>query len=107
MVNGKVFRYFRSKKGNKLARMYFRGVHLLFPCEEKYRVTVDCVIIRFPFTEIFEFANKETKVTPNMLRAKTSVNFDIVDSHYKEGSTAISKDIVSDVQVIPNFSASN
>lgn len=98
MVNGKVFRYFRSKKGNKLARMYFRGVHLLFPCQEKYRITQDCVIIRFPFTEMFEFAEDDTKVTPNTLKQRTIVNLDQKSTgKWTEGSTNLAGDIVSDV----------
>ena len=98
LVNGKVFRYFRSKKGNKLARMYFRGVHLLFPCHEKYRVTQDCVIIRFPFTEMFEFAEEDTKVTQNTLKQRSAANLDQTASmKLTEGSANLTRDIVSDV----------
>jgi hypothetical protein len=55
-----------------MARMYFRGVHLLFPCMEKYRITQDCIIIRFPFTELFEFATLgQNKIDRPILRKNT------------------------------------
>jgi hypothetical protein len=99
-VNGKVFRYFRTKKGSKLARMYFRGVNLLYPCEEKYRVTQDCVIIRFPFTEMFEFASQSKSLIPSKTKeAHTFVDKAKMDANHLDDSNTLNmaKDIVSDV----------
>lgn len=73
LINGKAFRYFRNKNGSKMARMYFRGVNLLFPCLEKYRVTLDCIIIRFPFTELFEFATLGQNKVDRPIQKKKSL----------------------------------
>lgn len=96
IIKGKVFRYFRSNRNNKLARMYFRGVHLLYPCHEKYKVAEDSVIVNLPFSDMFDFSN--THPTEPFGVDKKALQVKVKDDHMiAESRSNIAKDIHDDV----------